>query len=96
MSYLKIIKNSTKYIKLLKQKDEIYIQQFDIRPSSNLIKILDPLWGYYDVKTFTIDGKEVNPNVFFPNHKIICGNFFLGQGLLKKLVKNGIFPQDDE
>jgi len=85
MVYIEIINNSEKYIEMLKQKDIICIKNIDIKPSNYLVKISDPLWGYYNVKSFTINEKEVNPNDIFPNYKIICGDFFLGQGYLRKI-----------
>ena len=88
MAYIEIINNSEKYIEMLKQKDEIYIRNIDIKPSNDLVKIYDPLWGYYDVTTFTINEKKVNSNDIFLNYKIICGDFFCGEGFLKKINMN--------
>jgi hypothetical protein len=85
MSYIEIINNSEKYIEMLKQKDIINIKGSDIKPSDNLVKKYDPLWGYYDVKSFIINKKEVNPNEIFPNYIVICGDFFQGEGFLKKI-----------
>jgi len=85
MAYIEIIKNSEKYIELLKQKDKIYIKASDIKPSDYLVKISDTLWGYYDVKTFIINEEEFNPNYFFANYKVICGDFFCGEGFLQKI-----------
>lgn len=79
MSYIKIINNSENYIKMLKQKDIIII-----KPSDNLVKRYDPLWGYYDVKFFIIN-KKISPNEVFPNHIVICGDFFQGESFLKKV-----------
>lgn len=45
MSYIEIINNSEKYIEMLKQKDIIYIKCNDIKPSVDLVKRYDPLWG---------------------------------------------------
>jgi hypothetical protein len=87
MAYIEIINNSENYIEMLKQKDKIYINYSDIKASDELIKRYDPLFGYYDVKCFTINKKELNPDDLFLNYKIICGDFFCGEGYLKKIDK---------
>jgi len=87
MSYIEIINNSEKYIEMLNQKDKIYIRYADIKCSDDLVKRFDPLFGYYDVKCFTINKKELNPDDLFLNYKIICGDFFCGEGYLKKIYK---------
>ena len=65
MAYIEIINNSEKYIQMLKQKDKIYINQYDIKPSEYLVKISDTLSGYYDVKYFIINTTQFNPDDFF-------------------------------
>jgi len=87
MAYIEIISNSEKYIEMLKQKDKIYIKYFDIKLSDYLIKISDTLSGYYDVKYFTINEIKINPDDFFLNYKIICGDFFCGEGFIQKIDK---------
>jgi hypothetical protein len=87
MSYIEIINNSEKYIEMLKQKDKIYIKYSDITRSDDLVKRSDPLFGYYDVKCFTINKIEFNPDDLFLNYKVICGDFFCGEGFLKKIDK---------
>lgn len=85
MTHIEIINNSEKYIELLKQKDKIYIREIDIKPSEDLLKRYDTLWGYYDVKSFKINKKEFTPDEIFTNHKIICCDFFCGEGFLRKI-----------
>jgi hypothetical protein len=85
MAYIDIINNSEKYIEMLKQSNKIYIKYYDIKPSADLVKTSNPLWGYYDVKTFIINNTQVNSDIFFPNYKLICGDFYCGEGFLKKI-----------
>lgn len=87
-NYIQIYNNSEKYIDQLKVKDKISIKQIDLVPSYNLLKRNDPLWGYYDVKSFKIDEKEINPESIFPNYLIFCGDCFMGECYLKKIIKN--------
>ena len=85
MTYINIINNSEKYIEMLKQKDKIYVREIDIKPCEELIKKNDTLWGYYDVKYFKINEKEIIPSDIFSNYKVICGDFFCGEGFLQKI-----------
>ena len=87
MSYIEIISNSEKYIEMLKQKDIIYIKCNDIKPSVDLVKRYDPLWGYYDVKSFTINNTKVSPDEIFLNYQVSCGDCFLGECFLRKRKK---------
>jgi hypothetical protein len=87
MAYIEIINNSEKYIEMLKQKDKIYINYSDIKPSDYLVKISDTLSGYYDVEYFTINSTRFSPYDLFLNYKIICGDFFCGEGFLQKIDK---------
>ena len=87
MAYVEIINNSEKYIEMLKQKDKIYIKYSHIKPSDYLIKSSDTLSGYYDVKYFTVNAIQINTDDFFLNYKIICGDFFCGEGFLQKINK---------
>ena len=84
MTHLKIINNSEKYIKLLQQCDKIYINLGDITPSDDLIKTSNPLWGYYNVKSFTINNSQVDPCEIFPNHQVLCGDCFHGECIMWK------------
>jgi hypothetical protein len=86
MAHLEIINNSEKYIKLLQEIDKISINFNDIKPSDNLIKSSDPLWGYYDVKSFTINNKQVEPHEIFPNYQVLCGDCFLGECFMWKRI----------
>lgn len=85
MAYIEIINNSEKYIELLQQKDKIYIHYADIKPSDDLIKTYNPLWGYYGVKTFINDNKYVSTKEVFLNCELLCGDFLFGEGFLKKM-----------
>jgi len=87
MAYIEIINNSEKYIEMLKQKDKIYIKYSDIKLSEYLVNISDTISGYYDVKYFTINTTQFNPDDFFLNYKVICGDFFCGEGFLQKIDK---------
>ena len=87
MAYIEIINNSEKYIEMLKKKDKIYIKYSDIKPSEYLLNISDTLSGYYDVKYFIINITQYNPDDFFLNFKVICGDFFCGEGFLQKIDK---------
>jgi hypothetical protein len=87
MAYIEIINNSEKYIEMLKQKDKIYIKYSDIKPSDYLFKISDTLSGYYDVEYFIINTMRFNPDKFFLNYKVICGDFFCGEGFIQKIDK---------
>ena len=87
MAYIEITHNSEKYIEMLKQKDKIYIKYSDIKPSEYLVKTSDILSGYYDVKYFTINTRQFNTDDFFSNYKVICGDFFCGEGFLQKFDK---------
>ena len=87
MAYIEIIHNSEKYIEMLKQKDKVYIKYSDIELSDYLVKISDTISGYYDVKYFTINTIQFNPDDFFLNYKVICGDFFCGEGFLQKIDK---------
>jgi len=93
MAYIEIINNSEKYIEMLKQKDKIHIIYSDIKPSDYLIKTSDTLCGYYDVKYFTINTIQFNPDDFFLNYKVICGDFFCGEGFLEKI--NNTIPNKE-
>jgi hypothetical protein len=88
MTHLEIINNSERYIKLLQEKDKISINQNDIKPSDQLIKSSNPLWGYYDVKSFTINSKPVDPCEIFPNYQVLCGDCFYGKCFLWKIIIN--------
>jgi hypothetical protein len=91
MSYIEIINNSEKYIEMLKQKDIIYIKCNDIKPSVDLVKRYDPLWGYYDVKSFTINNTQVSTNEIFLNYEVSCGDCFLRKRKnMRKNVKNKV------
>jgi len=87
MAYIQIINNSEKYIEMLNQKDKIYIKYSDIKPSNYLVNISDTLTGYYDVNSFIINTTQFNPDYFFLNFKVICGDFFCGEGFLQKIDK---------
>jgi hypothetical protein len=87
MAYIEIINNSEKYIEMLKKKDKIYIKYSDIKPSEYLLNISDTLSGYYDVKYFIINTTQYKPDDFFLNFKVICGDFFCGEGFLQKIDK---------
>ena len=93
MAYIEIINNSEKYIEMLKKKDKIYIKYSDIKPSEYLVKITDTLSGYYDVKYFTINKTQINPDDYFSNYKVICGDFFCGEGFIEKIDKT-IFTKE--
>ena len=69
---------------MLKQKDIIYIKCNDIKASVDLVKRYDPLCGYYDVKSFTINNTQVSPNEIFLNYEVSCGDCFLGECFLRK------------
>ena len=73
---------------MLKQKDKICIKYSDIKPSDYLLEISDTLSGYYDVTYFTINTTKYNPDDFFLNYKVICGDFFCGEGFLQKIDKS--------
>ena len=62
---------------MLKQKDIIYIKCNDIKASVDLVKRYDPLCGYYDVKSFTINNTEVSTDKMFLNYEVSCGECFL-------------------
>lgn len=85
MVYIDIINNSEKYIEMLKQTDKVYINGNDIKPSTELMNRYDPLWGYYDVKTFMMNGIPIKSNDFFSKYIVICGDFYLGEGYLRKI-----------
>jgi hypothetical protein len=87
MAYIEIIHNSEKYIEMLKQEDKIYIKYSDIKLSDYLVKNSDIISGYYDVKYFTINTKQFNPDDFFSNYKLICGDFFCEESFLQKINK---------
>ena len=87
MAYIQIINNSEKYIEMLNQKDKIYIKYSDIKSSDYLVNKSDTLTGYYDVKYFIINTTQFNPDYFFFNCKVICGDFFCGEGFLQKIDK---------
>ena len=93
MAYIEIINNSQKYIEMLKQKDKIYIKYSDIKPSDYLVKIYDTLSGYYDVKYFIINNIQFNPDDFFFKYKVICGDFYCGEGFLQKI--NNTIPSKE-
>ena len=88
MTHIEITNNSENYIKLLQQRDKISINSNDIKPSDDLIKKRDPLWGYYNVKSFTINNKEVDPCEIFPNYQVLCGDCFYGKCFLWKIIIN--------
>ena len=86
-NYIQIHTNSEKYIEKLQHNDKISVQQTHFTASNNLLKRNDPLWGYYDVKSFKIDEKEINPETIFPNYLIVCGDCFMSECYLKKIIK---------
>jgi hypothetical protein len=86
-NYLEIQNNSEKYIEELKIHDKISVNQNDLTLSNNLIKTKNPLWGYYSVKSFKIDEKNFNSESIFPNYDIYCGDCFMGECYLKKIIK---------
>lgn len=85
--YIEIINNSEKYIEMLKQKDIIYINLNDIKPSIDLVNRHDPLWGYYDVKSFRINDSDVKPDEIFVDYYVSCGDCFHGECFLQKKKK---------
>jgi len=85
--YIEIINNSEKYIEMLKKKDKIYINLNDIKPSIVLVNRYDPLWGYYDVKSFRINDSHIKPDEIFVDYYILCGDCFHGECFLRKNKK---------
>lgn len=85
--YIKIANNSEKYIDELRIKDKIKIKQIDLLPSANLILRSNPIWGYYNVQSFKIGEKEFKPESLFSNYYIICGDCFMGECYLRKVLK---------
>lgn len=51
----------------------------DVFLSEDLIQQNNPLWGYYYVKCFIMNGKEIETNLFFPEHYVVCGDCFEGE-----------------
>lgn len=92
--YIEIINNSEKYIEMLKHKDKIYINFNDIKPSNNLVKRYDPLWGYYDVKSFKINNSNVKPDEIFVDYYVSCGDCFLGECFLRKKKKTPFYEKE--
>ena len=84
MTHLEIINNSEKYIKLLQERDKIFINFDDIKPSEDLIKSSNHLWGYYNVKSFTINNNQIDPYEIFPNYYLSCGDCFNGKCFIQK------------
>jgi hypothetical protein len=82
--YIEIINNSEKYIEMLKQRDKIYINLNDIKPSIELLNRNDPLWGYYNVKSFRINDNDLKPNEIFVDYHVSCGDCFRGVCFLQK------------
>jgi hypothetical protein len=85
--YIEIQNNSEIYIEKLKMNDQVSVKQMDLIPSINLIERKDPLWGYYPVKSFKINEKEISPQILFPNYSISCGDCFRGVCYLIKELK---------
>lgn len=85
--FIKITNNSVKYIEELRIKDKITINQNDLLPSDNLLIRRDPIWGYYNIKSFKIGEKEFEPASLFPNYYISCGDCFMGECYLRKVLK---------
>jgi hypothetical protein len=84
--YIDIINNSEKYIELLKSNDKIYIKKCDIMQSNDLLKMSDPLWGFYNVKSFILNGQQLNPNDIFYGYQVLCGDFFCGEGFIIRIA----------
>jgi hypothetical protein len=92
--YIEIINNSEKYIEMLKQKDIIYINSNDVKPSNDLVKRDDTLWGYYHVKSFKVNNSNVKPDEIFVDYYVSCGDCFLGECLLQKKKKNSFYEKE--
>ncbi len=88
MAHLEITNNSEKYIKLLQQRDKISINSNDIKASDYLIKRCDPLCGYYNVKSFTINNKQIDSCELFPNYRVLCGDCYNDECFLLKRIIN--------
>lgn len=84
MVYIEIIKNADKYLEELKTNDKVKIVITDIKQSDELLKRNDPLWGYYNVKSFLINNEYINPKELLPDYYLTCGDFYCGWGYLLK------------
>ena len=94
-SYIEITNNSEKYINLLKTQNKVLINYNDIKPSAGLTERPNPLWGYYDVKSFTLNNKQIKPNELIENYTILCGDFYCGSGYLIKKHKTSLTVVDN-
>lgn len=72
--------HSQHYVELLKTQNKITISVHHILAART--SPWDPLWGYYDVRAFFLDGREVETSFLFPGFHVMCGDFFCGQGFL--------------
>lgn len=92
--YIEIINNSEKYIEMLKQRDKIDINLNDIRPSIELVNRYDPLWGYYNVKSFRINNIDFKPDEIFVDYYVSCGDCFRGKCFLRKKKKIPFYEKE--
>ena len=87
-SYIQITNNCANYIEQLMKSNKIEIKQTDLLPSQDLIDSYNPLWGYYNVKSFKVNEKVIASELLFPNHNVYCGDCFKGVCYLKAMYKN--------
>jgi hypothetical protein len=75
-SYVKVkIEDITK----IKNNEKNIVLEKNVFRSEDLIEKNNPLWGYYPVKSFLINGEEIHTNEFYPEHYVLCGDCFEGE-----------------
>jgi hypothetical protein len=84
LEYIEMCNNSEKYIVNLQICDKITVKRIDICPSDQLIIRDDPLWGYYNVTAFKINGLSFSSQKFFPGYRVLCGDCYMDECYLLK------------
>lgn len=83
-TYVKVRIEDKDMIEKLKEGEKMYIFRKNIFPSPDLIKTNNPLWGFYDVLSFIIEEEEIFTKDIFGNDLIICGDYDMGECIIKK------------
>ena len=79
-SYVKVKMDGYDMVKRLKLDEKLIILEKNVFRSEDLIKTNNPLWGWYPVKSFIINEKEID----VLNEAYICGDAFEGECYIKR------------
>jgi hypothetical protein len=87
-TYVRVKMEDMRIVEKLKAGEKIYILRKNVFPSEDLIQTNNPLWGFYDVLSFMIDGEEIYTKDLFQYEWIVCGDCDMGECIIKNLEQN--------